>query len=471
MVANGLFRTKTLLPVLVAVFLTPIPRRLGFYRWFFEFIDPAFAGILPCTLPSDSEWGFTLGDLYGDRNGSSRNRLNGQTAIVTGANSGTGYEISLALARLGASVTMACRNPSRCDAAAERIRRDAMVRDRSGSGSVSYAGASSVSVSTMTVNVSSLASVRDFCDRYLSQTRDANGVPLPLDMLFLNAGIGYSPGRHDNGNDNANENENENQNQNGSSLVLSEDGIELVFATNVVGHHLMYRLLEPSLRRSDEARIAPPRIVQTSSGASFLITLPYGVATDLETLNNPPPVASWFPESELGMNLYGQSKLAQILWVRELTARLDRETRTRTHREGHHHAAGKSKNYNNYYNPNPNAVVYANAGHPGLVATNIWANNARNGLPFGRFLELAVKLLRSLVWTPEEGALTLLYLGTALEDLQANNIRGQYYHPQARRITDREFARFRDPGTKDLQERLWKFLDDLVADYVGEMSP
>jgi len=452
MVAIGLFRAKTLLPVLVAVFLTPIPKRLGLYRWFFGLIEsllPPLVGLLPCMVASYGDWGFTVRDLYGDgpagwdeKADAYRNRLQGHVAIVTGANSGTGYEISLALARLGANVTMACRNPSRCEIAAEKIRRDSMVRNRFrnrvGAGTI-------ISISTMTVDVSSLASVRDFCDRYLARTRDANGVPLPLDMLFLNAGVGYlGPAKN-------------------GSLVLSADGIEITFATNVVGHHLMYRVLEPSLRRSDEARITPARIVQTSSSASYETKLPHKVATDLDTLNRMPATTSWFVKSaefELMLNLYGQSKLAQILWVRELTAALDREAK------GEGHAAAAAAAVATTRSLNPNSVLYANAAHPGMVATNIWGKNARNGLPLGRLLELAVERFQSFVWTPEEGALTLLYLGTAVEDLRTKNIRGQYYHPQSRKMTDHKFARDNDPETKDLQERLWEFLDELVVDYV-----
>ena len=51
----------------------------------------------------------------------------------------------------------------------------------------------------------------------------------PLDMLFLNAGVFVEYNKGD------------------TKLPTSKDGIELVYATNVVGHHLLYRLLQPAL--------------------------------------------------------------------------------------------------------------------------------------------------------------------------------------------------------------------------------
>eukprot|EP00537_Pseudo-nitzschia_pungens_P011827 CAMPEP_0172395562 /NCGR_PEP_ID=MMETSP1061-20121228/20518_1 /TAXON_ID=37318 /ORGANISM="Pseudo-nitzschia pungens, Strain cf. pungens" /LENGTH=418 /DNA_ID=CAMNT_0013127189 /DNA_START=18 /DNA_END=1274 /DNA_ORIENTATION=+ len=418
MTSSSLFRvTAILFPVLVALFLSPLPTRSGFYRWLFESIHPGFVGLSPALLPNEADWGFTLSDLYGNGDGDSdgdsnsnsnsnsevyRNRLVGQTALVTGANSGTGYEVALALARLGVHVTMACRNAARCNAAAESIRSDPTVVERSKSSSAS-------AIVTESVDTSSLKSIRNFCDRFIASSAGA-----PLDMLFLNAGVGVI-GRDADGN-----------------LSLSTDGIEMIFATNVVGHHLMYKLLEgPCIREPALPRTTPARVVLTSSSESYRSQHSYLVATDLETLNGVPP---------LDHNRYPQSKLAQILWAQELTARIDGE--------------GPSP-------INPNAVVYANSAHPGAVATNIWDKAAWDEFPLGKVFENIALKAKSLMWTSEEGALTLLFLGTAVDRLAAGSIRGQYYHPQSIRVENHPSAR-----DKDLQERLWKFLDELVADYV-----
>ena len=78
-------------------------------------------------------------------------------------------------------------------------------------------------------------------------------------MLFLNAGF---PRRGSNDD------------------FFSEDGIEKVFATKYLGHHLMYRLLEPMILKSKMARV-----VQTSSAASF-DTFPHKVATFLDQFHD-----------------------------------------------------------------------------------------------------------------------------------------------------------------------------------------
>ena len=127
--------------------------------------------------------------------------------MITGANSGVGYETAKALAKCGVHVTMACRNQKRCDTAAEEIR------------AVSKDNGYDNEISTTIVDTSKLKSVYSFSKEFVSKHENDDRA---LDMLYLNAGIGAKP--H-------------------SQSPLSEDGIEFVFATNYVGHHLMHRLL------------------------------------------------------------------------------------------------------------------------------------------------------------------------------------------------------------------------------------
>jgi len=413
---------KIILPVVFAVLLTSIPKQLGFYEYIFS-LSPAFVGLFPWSISSEKQWGFTFAELYGNGGFSDaasekeyRNRLWGQTALVTGANSGIGYEISLLLARLGVSVTMVCRSPSRCESAAKKIREDAIVVRR---GDVDRGLQNPGSaVTTMTADTSSLQSVKKFCHDYQARTDDGGGNPMPLDMMFLNAGVAFAGVAVQ------------------GELSLSENGIESIFATNVVGHHLMYKLLEPSIRRSDELRKTPARIVLTSSCTSYLGKYPYKVATDLQTLNGVPSMDD---------SLYPQSKLAQILWAKELTARLDAEVQDN----------------------NPNSIVYVNAANPGYVASDIWKDKEWEPLLTQEsVVKFVHRCFQSLFWTSKEGALTMIYLGTAVEKLQKDNIRGQYFHPQSKLMKDHEFAKDNDHETKILQEKLWKFLDELVADFV-----
>jgi len=85
-------------------------------------------------------------------------------------------------------------------------------------------------------------------------------------------------------------------------------------------------------------------------------------------------------------------------------------------------------------------------------------------------MSLFHKVHQLFMWTSEEAALTLLYLGTAVEDLQQQNIHGKYFHPQTK-LMEKEndhqlFAKDNESNTKFLQVDLWKFLDELVADFV-----
>jgi NAD(P)-dependent dehydrogenase (short-subunit alcohol dehydrogenase family) len=241
----------------------------------------------------------------------------------------------------------------------------------------------------MVADTSSLKSVQSFSRKFLEKYSDVG-----LDILYLNAGIGGTPGEKE---------------------ALSEDGIELRFATNYVGHHLMYRILEPLLLKSKMARV-----VQISSAASF-DTYDFKVATSLETLN----ALDYGPNN---MRTYGHSKLAQILWTKHLTKRLGN-----------------------------NSSIYVNACHPGAVDTSIWDK----GVPLPTIIMNIINYYRkNAMWTAEEGALTQLYLGVATSELAKKNIRGKYFHPQAQEVVN--------PLSLDeeLQKKLWDFSDSLVSKFL-----
>lgn len=150
--------------------------------------------------------------------------MQGKVVIVTGANSGVGKETARALARKGAQVVMACRNPQRGEAALAELRAD-----------VGAAG----QLELMLLDLASLASVRRFaaafCERYPR-----------LDVLVNNAGV-YLPRRQH-----------------------SADGFELTFAINHLGPFLLTRELLPLLQES-----APARIVNVSSAGHMLGWIPW----------------------------------------------------------------------------------------------------------------------------------------------------------------------------------------------------
>ena len=138
----------------------------------------------------------------------------GRIAVVTGANTGLGFETARELARRGASVVLACRDLAKAQAAAERI------RDEIGS----------ATLQTIRLDLASLASVREASDQ-LRADHPA------IDLLINNAGVMAVP-----------------------TFQRSEDGHELTFATNHLGPFaLTGRLLDPVLAAPDS------RIVTVSS--------------------------------------------------------------------------------------------------------------------------------------------------------------------------------------------------------------
>jgi NAD(P)-dependent dehydrogenase (short-subunit alcohol dehydrogenase family) len=156
-------------------------------------------------------WGVDdIGDLHGKR------------IVVTGANSGLGYETALALAGRGASVLLACRNPARAEAAAARIRAEVPKAE----------------LEAGTLDLADLASVRRFADS-CSQTT--------LDVLVDNAGVMAIPRR------------------------VTADGFEMQFGTNHLGHFALTGLLLPALLRAPA-----PRVVTVSSFAHVIGRIDFG---------------------------------------------------------------------------------------------------------------------------------------------------------------------------------------------------
>jgi NAD(P)-dependent dehydrogenase (short-subunit alcohol dehydrogenase family) len=132
--------------------------------------------------------------------------LTGRTAIVTGANSGIGWQVAKQLARRGARVVLACRDVGRAKQAATRIQ---------GSGPP-------VDVEVAELDLADMASVRAF----------GEGWQEPVHLLVNNAGVMAPPRR-----------------------ASTRDGFELQFGTNHLGHFVLTGLLLPSLLRDAEARV------------------------------------------------------------------------------------------------------------------------------------------------------------------------------------------------------------------------
>jgi NAD(P)-dependent dehydrogenase (short-subunit alcohol dehydrogenase family) len=144
--------------------------------------------------------------------------LSGKIAIVTGANSGIGYEIARALARKQATVILACRNKDKGEAAVQQIDQE-------------YPQAKA---ELMQLDLSDLASVRRFADEFISHYNR-------LDILINNAGIMAIP------------------------FGKTADGFELQFGTNHLGHFALTGLLLDLILRTSQARV----ITVSSGGHRF----------------------------------------------------------------------------------------------------------------------------------------------------------------------------------------------------------
>ncbi len=132
----------------------------------------------------------------------------GRTAIVTGANTGIGYETALALARKGAHVILACRDLKKAEAAVERITAERPAG----------------SARARELDLSDLESVRRFADKFAAEHER-------LDLLINNAGVMVPP------------------------YSKTAQGFELQFGTNHLGHFALVAHLLPLLRRTPGARL------------------------------------------------------------------------------------------------------------------------------------------------------------------------------------------------------------------------
>jgi retinol dehydrogenase 14 len=277
-------------------------------------------------------------------------QMSGKTCVVTGATSGIGREIALALARLDAKVGIVCRDRERGEAV-----RDEIARKTGGRADVFVA------------DLASQAEIRRVARELLE------AYPR-IDVLVNNAG-GIA-GR----------------------LSLTEDGIERTFAVNHLAYVLLTYLLLDRLRAS-----APSRIVNVSSAAHRMGQI------DFDNLRGEKRYSSQV--------MYGRSKLANILFTRELSLRLH----------------GSS--------------VVVNAFHPGIVRTRF----GDTGPAWYRWL---IQLVRPFMRSPERGADTGVWLAAAHE---TGKITGKYFF-------DREEAGMSDAARNELLARqLW----DASADMTG----
>lgn len=284
--------------------------------------------------------------------------MEGKTCLVTGSTSGIGKEIAAGLAGLGAKVVLVGRSREKCEAAIQDI-----------VSAASSGNASMDNLSFLVADLSTQESVRrlakEFADRHDR-----------LHVLVNNAGVFMS------------------------RRELTADGIEYTFAVNHLAPFLLTNLLLDRLKAG-----APSRIVTTSSVAHR------GMKIDFEDLQK----KGDGKKSYSGIRAYGQSKLANILFTRELARRLR------------------------------GTGVTANCFHPGAVRTNLVRGSAY-GLAWGA---------ASVFFTsPQKGADTAVYLASSGE---VEGVTGEYF-------VKRKPAKASDAAYDcDSAERLWRASEQLTG--------
>lgn len=293
--------------------------------------------------------------------------LTGKLAVVTGASDGIGSVIATRLARAGAEVVMPVRSPQKGEAAAQRIRTE-------------VPGAA---VSTRALDLSSLESVAALAAQLNSEGR-------PISILINNAGVMRPPQRQ-----------------------VTQDGFELQWGTNHLGHFALTLGLLPLLR-AGRARVTHQTSVAARTGALNWDDLNYDHSYEV-------------------MKAYTASKIAVGLFARELDARS--------------RAGGWG--------------VTSNLSHPGVSPTNLLAAQPGMGRertpPERRLIGFLSRI--GIAGTPESAALPALMAATS-PDARGDQFFGPKRTvggPPARQDL---WAPFRD---LDDARRLWEVSESLVG--------
>jgi NAD(P)-dependent dehydrogenase (short-subunit alcohol dehydrogenase family) len=283
-----------------------------------------------------------------------------QTIIVTGANSGIGKAATIQLASLGANVIMACRSAERGASALNDVRK----------------AAKSDNIELLQLDLSSQASIRGFVKEF-KKRHDR------LDVLIHNAA---------------------NFDQSMKKPVLTEDGVETIFATNHIGPFLMTNLLTGLLQKS-----APSRIITVASKG--LQVYPF-LDIEFSNLNGE---KKYTPQ-----HAYYQSKLAQLMFTYDLAEKLKGTGVT------------------------VNCVRVTNVALPDERITD---------LP--KWMQNVYRLKRRMSISPEQQARTYVYLAA---DPSVREISGGYFDENNRQVLSNK-----NSYNRETWKKLWNVSEKLSA--------
>ena len=297
--------------------------------------------------------------------------MKSKRVIITGANSGLGKESAFALAKLGAEIVLAVRDTNKGQSVKNQILNQTP----------------SAVIEVAALDLMDLDSVRKFA---------ASQSTKPIDVLLNNAGIMAVP------------------------FEKTKDGFESQMGTNHLGHFLLTELLFDAISRGSN-----PRIVNVSSSAHRLGKLTTGDASEINKSEQ--NYSPW--------TVYGNSKLANLLFTNELVRRL------------------KIANSN----------ITVAVAHPGYANTNLQLVAATKRSGIRKSVELAVTKLMNIILgqSAANGALPQIAACTWV-DIQS----GDYLGPRGlfeARGKPKKVKMNKAAQDIELAKRVWRTSEELVS--------
>jgi NAD(P)-dependent dehydrogenase (short-subunit alcohol dehydrogenase family) len=281
--------------------------------------------------------------------------MHGKVVVVTGANVGIGLETAVGVAERGATTVLACRNQAKAEAAARVVTQRTWNDD----------------VHVIALDLADLASVRKAADDILARWDR-------LDVLVNNAGGTWTQRQH------------------------TAQGIEYTFGVNHLGHFYLSNLLLERLRAD-----APGRVVSVTSVGHHAA---FG-GMQFDDLQS--------EKRYEGMEVYCRSKLANVLFIRQLAKRLQ------------------------------DSGVTANAAHPGWVRSSFAMDGDTTGV-----IGFGMRVIRPVQISPRRGARTSIYLATSPDVLGKT---GMYW------VRSKPGHMSRHARDDAAAERLWDESERLLA--------
>lgn len=310
--------------------------------------------------------------------------LSGRVAIVTGGSAGIGYYDALALARAGATVIIISANEEKGKHAEAEINKQ--LKEVTSYGSVTWHG----------VNLGDLKEV-DALAKKLAGELDK------LDIFIANAGIGQAP------------------------HGMTSDGLERHFEVNNLSHYVLILRLLPLMKKT--AQSAPPTSVRIVMQSSEMHRFAPGDTKYLskEEINDDKPD---------GVQLYGRTKLGNILFARELAKRKLQGT---------------------------DKPILAISVHPGTVDTEVQGAWSESYGPLGKLIEQGSKLFGK---SAPEGAEASLWAAVSTDIFEGNwkDYQGKYFsEPYGTPDTETDQAK-----SQELATNFWNFCAKLTKEILGE---